>query len=379
MSKTADDTLIFIPDISGFTSFVNTTEIQHARHIIEELLEILIDANEIELVLSEIEGDALLFYRKGEAPTADEILEQIKKMHADFHAHLKKYDSFRICNCGACCSATKLKLKFVAHYGETADKRVKEHSKLFGRDVIVAHRLLKNEVPGDEYGLFSEGLQESGPSWAKLHEKAWSEINHSEEKYDFGKVKYCYLDLEELMDLVPDPKVEDYSVAGATKNIFESEALIKAPIDIVFDMISDFKARAEFVEGQVDADQMNHEIFQNGSVHRCVFESGDPHTFVSHDYQIDSKKITFVESNHKLKMVAVWTLEAVADNETRISVHNFMPPNIFKVFLFNLLMRKKMTEGMKKSWENLQAYCDKLQAEDHQHTNRIVLPGQFKA
>ena len=31
--------LLFIPDISGFTRFVNETEIDHSRLIIQELLE----------------------------------------------------------------------------------------------------------------------------------------------------------------------------------------------------------------------------------------------------------------------------------------------------------------------------------------------------
>lgn len=55
--------LLFIPDISGFTRFVTETEIGHSRIIIQELLEILINANGIGLEISEIEGDAILFYK----------------------------------------------------------------------------------------------------------------------------------------------------------------------------------------------------------------------------------------------------------------------------------------------------------------------------
>jgi hypothetical protein len=87
-SSGARPALIFIPDISGFTHFVNTTEVDHAQHIIEELLEVLIDANEIDLELSEIEGDALLLYRFGKAPTAAELLGQVQRMYVRFHAHL---------------------------------------------------------------------------------------------------------------------------------------------------------------------------------------------------------------------------------------------------------------------------------------------------
>lgn len=60
--------LLFIPDISGFTRFVNETEIEHSRLIIQELLETLINTNQIGLEISEIEGDAILFYKYGELP-----------------------------------------------------------------------------------------------------------------------------------------------------------------------------------------------------------------------------------------------------------------------------------------------------------------------
>src|SRR5687767_3291041 len=100
------EALIFIPDISGFTKFVTDTEVSHAKHIIEELLEIIIDANKIGLEVSEVEGDAILFYRFGKAPTSPDLTDQIKEMFSKFHTHLKKYERQRICNCGACCTAS---------------------------------------------------------------------------------------------------------------------------------------------------------------------------------------------------------------------------------------------------------------------------------
>ena len=40
-----ESALIFIPDISGYTEFLTTTEIKHSKHIISELLEIIIAGN----------------------------------------------------------------------------------------------------------------------------------------------------------------------------------------------------------------------------------------------------------------------------------------------------------------------------------------------
>ena len=59
-----DQSLLFLPDISGFTKFVQTTEVEHSQHVIAELLEILIGSNQIGLELAEIEGDALFFYKE---------------------------------------------------------------------------------------------------------------------------------------------------------------------------------------------------------------------------------------------------------------------------------------------------------------------------
>ena len=67
--------LLFIPDISGFTRFVNESEINHSRLIIQELLETLINANQIGLQVSEIEGDAILFYKFGNPPDLAQLYQ----------------------------------------------------------------------------------------------------------------------------------------------------------------------------------------------------------------------------------------------------------------------------------------------------------------
>lgn len=78
--KLKNEGLPFITDISGFTSFVTTMKLAHSKHVIQELLEVLIDANELGLEISEIEGDAILFYRFGPSPKLDIIFDQVKKM-----------------------------------------------------------------------------------------------------------------------------------------------------------------------------------------------------------------------------------------------------------------------------------------------------------
>lgn len=46
--------MLFTPDISGFTYFINHTEIEHSQHIIAELLEVIIDHTGPDFDISEI-------------------------------------------------------------------------------------------------------------------------------------------------------------------------------------------------------------------------------------------------------------------------------------------------------------------------------------
>jgi hypothetical protein len=50
----AEQAIILIPDISGFTGFTGATEIDHAAHIITELLELIVASNETDFTLAEI-------------------------------------------------------------------------------------------------------------------------------------------------------------------------------------------------------------------------------------------------------------------------------------------------------------------------------------
>lgn len=369
--------LIFIPDISGYTKFVNTTEILHAKHILEELLEVLMEANEIDMELSEIEGDALLFYRKGKPPTVSEMMNQVQNMYTKFHEYLKQLDSHRICSCGACSSANNLEIKFVTHYGEVAENHVKDRFVLFGKEVIVAHRLLKNEVPSNSYSIFSNSLMDACDTWEKLPEVASSDVIAMEEEYDFGKANYSYVELESLKNKLAEPKIEDFSIKGATEKIFQIEQIIEAPIDLTFNVLSDYSIRQEYSDGLIDSDMLNHKITQNGSTHRCVINrnESDP-LFVAHDYSFNKNKITFVESSHKQGFTSIYSLTAISKQQTRIEMIAFTKPNFFKNLILNLFFKKKIIRSATLTLVNLNELCKKLVAKNFQHSSQIILPDE---
>ena len=81
----AESATILIPDISGYTEFLTKTELVHSSHIINELLEAILIANEDAFELSEVEGDALLLYRKGKPIEATALLRLCLSMFESFH------------------------------------------------------------------------------------------------------------------------------------------------------------------------------------------------------------------------------------------------------------------------------------------------------
>ncbi len=63
---------ILIPDISGFTEFMTSTELGHASHAINMLIDAMVKAVDEDYEISEIEGDAVLLIKKGFGSFAEE-------------------------------------------------------------------------------------------------------------------------------------------------------------------------------------------------------------------------------------------------------------------------------------------------------------------
>jgi hypothetical protein len=143
--------MLFIPDISGFTELVHTTDFMTGGAITFELLSAIIDYNLLKMKIAEIEGDAVFFYRFGKPPTTLEILNQYELMLGAFKLKLEEIQM----RYGR---KFLLSLKLIAHYGTMVQFRIGGFEKLYGEVVIEAHRLLKNDVPSMSYALITDEL-----------------------------------------------------------------------------------------------------------------------------------------------------------------------------------------------------------------------------
>jgi uncharacterized membrane protein len=348
--------LLFMPDISGFTEFVNNTEITHAQSIIQEVLEIIIESNEINLEIGEIEGDAIFFYRMGTPPTMKQLLKQVQNMFTKFHQHLQMYDKQRICPCAACASATQLKLKIVAHFGEVAGYSVKSHRKLFGRDVIVLHRLLKNNLNKKEYALLTDPLIEGAKSADPLPE--WFLPEAAKEQYDVGEVSFKVSDLSRLKENLPGVLPPHLHSAAKAKIVFTEEAIIKAPAERVFGAIFDLTQRPKWMEGIQRIEMVTKDLINRvGTRHRCIVSRRNNPVIVTEYASISEGSAELIEMNQNGIGGCRFKVQAISRDETKLKVDMLVKKNFWELAVFNLFIKRKREKQISSSIENLKEFC----------------------
>lgn len=136
-----------IADISGYTQFLTTSELDHANGIIGELLNSIVGAIQAPLTISRIEGDAIFMYGvMPEGMSGQTVLESVELLYCAFASSLETMVLNTSCQCNACVNINSLGLKIVMHCGEFAMTNVGGQETLSGADVVLAHRLTKNTI-----------------------------------------------------------------------------------------------------------------------------------------------------------------------------------------------------------------------------------------
>jgi len=178
---------IVLADISGYTSFVATTELEHSRRVVALLLEAMIESQRGRLEAGQVAGDAVLFVGVGLDPG---FLDSLDGMYVAFHRMARDLATRDDCPCRACDLVPTLTMKAIAHYGRWNLLRVGPSAQVHGGDAIVPHRLAKNSVPSHEYVLVTAPLAER-LSTSDRERFMWRDENAAE----FGSMRIGYYDL----------------------------------------------------------------------------------------------------------------------------------------------------------------------------------------
>src|SRR5690349_19335863 len=136
-----------ITDISGYTEYLTQSELDHAHEILQSLFDAQLAHIKFPLHISGFRGDAIFMY----APETDfinpqSLIETLENQYIVFSETLQQMILNTSCRCNACRNMNKLDLKMCIHHGEYLVQKLGDKEELLGADVIVPHRMLKNDV-----------------------------------------------------------------------------------------------------------------------------------------------------------------------------------------------------------------------------------------
>src|SRR5438105_5461311 len=146
MLASAEPACFLIADISGYTSYLPGVELDHAQDILADLIGTVVTALRPNFRLAKLEGDAAFTFAPAEKVDGSLLLDTIERCYFGFRRRRRDVRQATSCECNACLRIPDLNLKFVVHHGKAIRQKVAGREELLGSDVIVVHRLLKNDV-----------------------------------------------------------------------------------------------------------------------------------------------------------------------------------------------------------------------------------------
>jgi len=151
---------LVIADISGYTGYLAGVELDHAQDILADLMGTIVTAFRPGFRLAKLEGDAAFMFAIADRLDGSLLLDAIERCYFGFRRRRRDVQQATSCDCNACVRIPDLNLKFVVHHGTILRQLVAGSEELLGADVILVHRLLKNDVVAstgiEAYALFSQ-------------------------------------------------------------------------------------------------------------------------------------------------------------------------------------------------------------------------------
>ncbi len=237
---------LVIADISGYTSYIAGTELDHSQDILADLISTVVGALRPMFKLAKLEGDAAFVYLPAQTIDGSTLQDSIEGCYFAFRRRLRDIRQASTCECNACLLIPSLDLKVVGHQGQIARQRIMGHEELAGSDVIVAHRLLKNTVVErlglEAYAFYSAALVAamglSDPAGAGL-------VAHAE-TYDVGEVSGWVRDLHAAWQAEMD-RVRVF--VEATEAAWSVETILPGPPSIAWEWVTSPARRPKWQDG----------------------------------------------------------------------------------------------------------------------------------
>jgi len=299
---------LVVADITGYTAYLNQSELEHAHGTLKTLLGLLIDYTKPPLTLSGLEGDAVLSYTiDSERFEGQAFVEMIETTYVAFKRAIDLMVMNTSCECNACANINTLDLKFFVHHGEFVVQELAGGEELVGADVNVIHRLMKNNVVEETgvraYTLFTE----AAISQLGLEGFADGLVVYQDEFSDIGSVRGWVLNMAPAWEVhqgksalnIDDPRaavfVEEYPL----------------PPELVWGYLTNPEYRAVYsnAKRQVTHERKNGRVGP-GTVYECFHLDNSVSTNTVLEWEPFSRIVTENTAARSSRFIAVFELEA---------------------------------------------------------------------
>lgn len=303
---------LLLTDITGYSSYLNKSELEHAHEILSDLLNLIIDRTKSPWQIFKLEGDAVFAHaQKGAFHQGQTLLEAIESTYVAFRRALDLMVVNTTCTCNACRNIPNLDLKFFVHYGSYVIQELGNYQELLGNDVNLIHRITKNRISEDLGKTAYAALTQNVIDILQMEELG-NEMETITDSYaDVGEIKLYMQDLHQTWDQQKDASrilVEPKEAA------FVLESFFQLPPQQLWDYITRPDFRAIFAES--DTDELINDLgarIGEGAVYMCAHgENLSVHTIL--DWQ-PFEQYTYRQTFPNTDLYNMVTLRLTPDGE----------------------------------------------------------------
>ncbi len=267
---TAQEGCLLLADITGYTAYLQGTELEHAEDVLSDLLETIIAGIEPPFEVSKLEGDAVFAHMPVAEIDAAMLFDTIESTYFAFRRRLRDVVHSTTCDCNACVLIPSLDLKFFVHSGSYVVRRIARSEELTGADVVLVHRLLKGSardvVGNDAYLVLTRTVLDAIDG-----DKDVLGLTAHVEHLDIGDTEVFIANLEERW--MSEEESTHESLSSDTANGSLSWTFAGTPSQL-WSWFTEPRKRLEWQEGLTSVDEFVEGRRGFGTVSHCAHGDG---------------------------------------------------------------------------------------------------------
>ena len=263
----AESGCLVLADITGYTSYLQGTELEHAQDVLADLLETIVASLEPTFTLSKLEGDAAFAYAASSSINPSMMLDTVEAGYFAFQRRLRDVIHSTTCECNACVLIPSLDLKFFLHEGRYVVRRIARSEELTSSDVVLIHRLLKGTA-GEAINKKAFAVMTATAMEAmQMDPSILGFIPHMEQFDDIGEVQVYIHDLS-----IRWAYEQERHRAFITKDaaVMDKTFELPTPPPMVWDYLTDPVKRAQWQFGVTSVDLVTPGRRGIGVINHCM-------------------------------------------------------------------------------------------------------------